>query len=163
MRHLTEEHKRKIAESNRKTKLGKPRKGFYIDDKGYKFIYNPTHPHAKNGRYILEHRLIMEKHLSRFLERKEVVHHINGNRLDNRIENLILFPSDSEHKKHHFPKGINITLSEESKIKRNLAISKAMTGKKLSEEHKKKLHKPHNMLPFWRKKLNHVNIQSNLS
>lgn len=41
-----------------------------------------------NGKRIDEHRLIMEEYLGRKLSRNEVVHHINGNKKDNRIVNL---------------------------------------------------------------------------
>ena len=54
---------------------------------------------ARKDGYIMEHRLVMAKSLGRNLLRTEVVHHINHDPHDNRLENLELFASNGEHKR----------------------------------------------------------------
>lgn len=71
--------------------------GFKMHVDGYKYIYKPDHPFSVNHKYIMEHRLIFEKHLGRYLKSNEVIHHINENRLDNRIQNLKLYQSGGKH------------------------------------------------------------------
>lgn len=83
---------RKCANSGPK----KPRKPF-IYRSGYRYIKVHNHPDGGKQGYVAEHRLVMEQQLGRRLLRKEVVHHINENKEDNRPENLELFASHGQH------------------------------------------------------------------
>ena len=65
-------------------------------------VYSPAHPCA-NKNYVLRSHLVVEKHLGRYLVNGEVVHHLNHDCTDDRIENLQVM-SWSEHSRLHRPK-----------------------------------------------------------
>lgn len=56
--------------------------------RGYRLLYVPYHPNADKWGYVPEHRYVVGKLFGRPLRSHEAVHHINGDKLDNRIDNL---------------------------------------------------------------------------
>jgi hypothetical protein len=68
---------------------------------GYVFVKTIGHPYGNELGYVKRSRLVMEQYLGRYLEPDEIVHHINRERSDDSLENLMYFPSSAEHTKHH--------------------------------------------------------------
>lgn len=71
-------------------------KGYEISG-GYVLRKVKNHPFSNRRGYYPEHRLVMEQHLRRFLKEDEVIHHIDGNRKNNELNNLELVINQSKH------------------------------------------------------------------
>lgn len=77
------------------------RKGKYANQ-SIKYVRCPADfmDMARKDGYVMEHRLLVAMELGRSLLRSECVHHVNHDATDNRIENLMLFASNADHKRY---------------------------------------------------------------
>lgn len=76
--------------------------GRRVHSGGYILVYRPDHPRAdKRNGCVFEHILVMEQKLGRPLQPDELVHHINGNKQDNRKQNLHLTTRPEHAALHH--------------------------------------------------------------
>jgi hypothetical protein len=81
-------------------------RGGKIKTRGYIQIYCPEHPHCDHHGYVMEHRLVIEEKIGRYLTPKEVVHHIDENKQNNNIDNLKIFDNCGYHLNYHLGRGI---------------------------------------------------------
>lgn len=104
---------------------GHNRKTLTMKSKGYILEWAPNHPRHVKG-YVFQHRLVVERLLGRHLTKKELVHHKNGIKSDNRPENLEVM-SAREHMSEH--KAVWVRLNGEpisnSEACRRIGITRA--------------------------------------
>jgi uncharacterized small protein (DUF1192 family) len=82
---------------------------------GYVYIYVPDHPNATKAGCMMEHRLIAEQQIGRFLESSEVVHHLDGDKTNNDPSNLKVLQRGA-HLSRHFD-----ALPELAKLRQRIA------------------------------------------
>lgn len=113
---------------NQKSKL--------VKHDGYIRAWSPSHPKNTNG-YVLEHRLVLEAKLGRYLDVSEIVHHINGIKTDNAPSNLELLTAQ-DHGKHHGNKTAVLITYDTEKITYSEACIRLGIHRTVINKHKKK-------------------------
>lgn len=97
-------------------------KGKIRNGNGYILILKPEHPFCDKRGYVYKHRLVAEKCLERYLTKKEVIHHINGKKDDNRLRNLYLFATTNKHTKYHHSKNKSVLKSNLTELIEHIKI-----------------------------------------
>lgn len=87
------------------------RGGRKVDKNGYIYVWvGYDYPNATADGYLFEHRYVLEKQLKRHLKPNEVIHHKDGNKQNNRIDNLELCDSHAEHIAQHMSEKYNLPI-----------------------------------------------------
>jgi hypothetical protein len=156
-------------------RLGIKKDGKYQRQAGnpsYGWVHNQANARyiCINGKEVLEHRYVMEQHMGRPLQEDEVVHHINKDRLDNRIENLQLMQRGEHTAFHDAGKIRKGQLTEEGRERKSISTKQRWENGEfnnrpvITEETKKKISdsmKKVRATRFWScKKINHADTVS---
>lgn len=99
---LSKSTKKKISDAHKGKFYKKSKYGGHKKRRkdGYIYVYSPSHPMSTKDGYVMEHILVMEEKIGRYITRDEVVHHKNHIRSDNRLDNLELM-TFKEHASMH--------------------------------------------------------------
>lgn len=132
-----QKHLEKLNANQKGENNGAWKGGKIISSLGYVMILKHDHPRAKsNGGYVHEHILVMEEKIGRYIDnKKESVHHINGIKTDNRIENLVLMTICEHLSKHRKEFWEKLNEEEKMKIRNNMSAS---TEKRMKSRNKNK-------------------------
>lgn len=113
------------------------RGGTYISSDGYRMVYCQSKDLDNNigwKSYKKEHKVIYEKFLGRELTKDEVIHHIDGDKLNNNLDNLVLINSDKNHRHiHHQLEILSMELVKKGLIFFDRKTNKYMANVKLRE------------------------------
>lgn len=89
------------SEAVRGEKSGAWKGGIRITGRGYRQLLMPGHPRADSSGYVMEHIIVWEKASGMELPKNCCIHHLNGNKGDNRIENLCVMLHGAHTVFHH--------------------------------------------------------------
>lgn len=91
------------------------KRDYFYSWNGYKYIFAPEHPNATKNGFVLEHRIIAEQKLGRYLNKNEIVHHIDDNKTNNTPENLEIMTRSQHSLLHRTKEGKKQKIKKEKK------------------------------------------------
>jgi len=84
---------------------------------GYRVILSKEHPHRDRDNYVSFHRMVVEKKIGRYLTKDEVIHHLDGDKLNNDLDNLFVCSKSQHRTLHNDLERIAYKLYKTNKIK----------------------------------------------
>lgn len=89
------------SQASRREKSGNWKGGTRKTRKGYRQVLRPEHPRADPAGYVMEHIIVWEEATGVSVPKNCSIHHMNGDKSDNRIENLCMMEAVAHTRFHH--------------------------------------------------------------